>query len=60
MNTVCKSDQARNHPIYVVDQDFGCFELSKTIETDIWKLYFDGSCSKEGAGAGIVLISVDK
>ena len=28
MNTVCKSDQARNHPIYAVDQDFGCFELS--------------------------------
>lgn len=74
MNTICRSDECRNHPIYVVYQDFECFELSlnnsqntqltiedivdqpKTIETDIWKLYFDGSCSKEGAGTGIVLI----
>ncbi len=22
-----------------------------------WKLYFDGACSKEGAGAGVILIS---
>jgi len=28
MNIVCKFYQARNHPIYVVDQDFGYFELS--------------------------------
>ena len=25
MNTVCRSDQARNNPIYAIDQDFGCF-----------------------------------
>lgn len=78
MNTICKYDQARNHPIYAIDQDFGCFELStnnskntqltienivdkpKTIETEIWKLYFDSSCSKEGVGARIVLISPNK
>lgn len=61
MNTICRADQARNHPICVVDQDFGCFVLSInnsqntqltieaivyqpiTIETNIWKMYFEGS-----------------
>jgi len=28
INTICRDDQAINHPIYVVDQDFGCFTLS--------------------------------
>jgi len=78
MNIICRDDRARNHPIYAVDQHFGCFELSvnnsqntqltiddvvdqpKTIEIDIWKMYFDGSCSKEGVEAEIVLISPDK
>jgi hypothetical protein len=26
----------------------------------IWKMYFDGACSKEGSGAGIVFISPTK
>ena len=78
MNTICKSDQAWNHPIYAVDWDFGCFELSsnncqntqlsienivdkpKAIKTDRWQLHFDGSCSKEGVEASVVLVSLDK
>jgi len=32
----------------------------KIIESYIWKLYFDGAFSKEGARAGIVLISPNK
>lgn len=67
VHTVCKTDQPRNHPIYAIDQDFGCFKLSSNqvhetlvkiedvIEspapnkTNIWKLFFDGSCTKDGA-----------
>ena len=78
LHTVFRSDQAKNHPIYAVDWDFGCFHLSsqndlntqlaienivsqpKVVESNIWKLYFDGSCSKEGVGEGIVLISPNK
>lgn len=79
MNIVCKSDQARNYPIYAVDQDFGCFEFSKNnmqntqlrteyimekpkeVKAEVWKLYFDGSCLKEGVnGAGVVLTSPEK
>lgn len=78
LHAVCKSDQAKNHPIYALDHDFGCIQLSsqnssntqlaienivskpKIIESDILKLYFDGSCSTEGAGAGIVLSSANK
>ena len=26
----------------------------------VWKMYFDGACSKEGSGAGIVFISPTK
>ena len=29
-------------------------------QTDIWKLFFDGSCTKDGSGAGVVLISPEK
>jgi len=78
VHTVCKTDQPRNHPIYAIDQDFGCFQLfsNQTHETkakiedvierpvpnqtDVWKLLFDGSCTKDGAGAGVVLISPEK
>ena len=78
VHTVCKTNQPRNHPIYAIHQDFGCFQLSSNqvhetqvkiedvIEspvpnhTDIWKLFFDGSCTKYGAGAGVVLISPEK
>ena len=65
VHTVCKIDQPRNHPIYAIDQDFGCFQLSSNKvhetqvkikdviespvpnQTDIWKLFFDGSCTKD-------------
>jgi len=78
VHTVCKIDQPRNHPIYAIDQDFGCFQLSsnqihetqvkiedviespKPNQTDIWKLLFDVSCTKDGAGARVVLISPKK
>lgn len=29
-------------------------------QTDVWKLFFDGSCTKDGAGATLVLISPEK
>jgi ribonuclease HI len=32
----------------------------KNIENSIWKMHFDGSCSKEGSGVGIVFISPSK
>ena len=66
MHTICKIDQPRNHPIYAIDQDFGCFQLSSNqthetqekieyvIErpvpnhTNVWKLFFYGSCTKDG------------
>lgn len=28
LRTICRYDQAKNHPIYVVDKDIGCFQLS--------------------------------
>lgn len=28
VHTVCKTNQPRNHPIYAIDQDFSCFQLS--------------------------------
>lgn len=28
VHTVCKTDQPRNHPIYAIYQDFGCFQLT--------------------------------
>ena len=28
INIICREDHVRNNPIYVVDQDFGCFTLS--------------------------------
>ena len=28
VHTVCKTDQPKNHPIYVIDQDFSYFQLS--------------------------------
>ena len=77
VHTICKTDQPRNHPIYAIDQEFGCFQLTsnqhktqvkieEVVESpepnqiDIWKLFFDGSCTKDGAGAGVVLISPEK
>jgi len=78
LRTVCKSDQAKNHPIYALDHDFGCIQSSsqyssntqlaienivskpKIVESDISKLYFDGSCTTKGPGVGIVLISANK
>ena len=65
LHTVCRADQAKNDPIYAVDRDFSCFQLScqkssntqlaienifskpEIVESDIWKLYFDGSFLKE-------------
>ena len=32
----------------------------KNIEYSVWNMYFDGSCSKEGSGDGIVFISPSK
>lgn len=78
LHIVYRSVQEKNHSIYAIDQNFGCFQLSlqnssntqlsienivskpKIVKSDIWKLYFDGSCSKEGARARIVLISQNK
>ena len=78
VHIVCKTDQPRNHPIYAIDQDFGCFQLSPNQvhetqfkieyvikspapnQTNIWKLFFDGPCTKHGPGAGVVLISPEK
>ena len=28
IHTVCKTDQPRNRPMYAIDQDFGCFQLT--------------------------------
>ena len=30
VHIVCKTDQPRNHPIYAIYQDFGCFQLTST------------------------------
>ena len=77
VHTVCKTDQPRNHPIYAIDQDYGCFQLTskqhktqvkieevvespEPNQTDIRKLFFDGSCTKDGAVVGVVLISPGK
>ena len=78
MHIFCKTDQPRNHPIYAIDQYFGCFQfcsnqthetqvkiedvIESTVpnQTDIWKLFFDGSYTKDGSGAGVVLISPEK
>jgi ribonuclease HI len=30
------------------------------MENSIWKMFFDGSCSKEGSGVGVVIISPSK
>lgn len=60
-----------NHSIYAIDSDLGCCIMSIDGEVEqentplyvdnnpegIWKLYFDGSCSKEGSGEGVVIIS---
>lgn len=29
-HNVYKTDQPRNHPIYAIDQDFGCFQLTSS------------------------------
>lgn len=78
INTIYNVDQAINHPIYAIDQYFGCLTLATNdlsnpqdkiedtvnipqfSDTNIWKIYFDGAFSKDGIGAGIVLISLDK
>jgi len=65
-----------NHPIYVVDTDFGAcilqieeshkasLQLKKPIVqaeeeqgSQVWEMLFDGACSRETAGAGVVLVS---
>jgi hypothetical protein len=33
---------------------------AKDMENSVWKMFFDGSCSKEGLGVGIVIISPSK
>jgi len=78
VHTVHKKGQPRNHPIYAIYRDFGCFQLSSNQihethvkirdviespvpnQTDVWKLFFDGSCTKYRVGAGAVLISPEK
>ena len=78
VHTVYKIDQPRNHHIYAIDQDFGCFQLSSNQthethakiedeikipipnQTDVWKLFFDGSCTKYGERYEVVLISPEK
>ena len=78
LHIVCRSDQEKTNPIYAIDQDFGCFQLSSNQihenqvkiedviqspvpnQTDVWKLFFDGSCTKDGAGVGVILISPEK
>ncbi len=73
---VSNANAARNHPIYGVEQDLGCYMLEEvaddkgkqvqveesqskkpTSEEGIWKLYFNSACSREGSGAGVLLIS---
>ena len=75
---VTDDKNAKNHPIYVVENDLGSCMLhfsdkdtngmlrvekeapikhSVEQKDELWKMYFDGSSSKEGARAGIVLNS---
>lgn len=35
IDTVCNASQAINHPIYVVDQDLGCFILVVNDESNV-------------------------
>jgi len=37
VHTVCKTDQLRNHPIYAIDQDFCCFQLSSNKQMKLKK-----------------------
>jgi len=78
VHTVCKTNKPKNHPIYAIDQYFGCSQLSSnqirecqvkiedvvenpaSNQTNVWKLFFDGSCTKDGVGVGVVLISPKK
>lgn len=65
-----------NHPIYVVDTNFGAcilhieesqlatsqlkksvFQIAKEEGRQIWDMFFDGACSKEAVGAGVVFVS---
>ena len=65
-----------NHPIYIVDTDFGAcilqiqesqrasVQLKKLVGqvmeeegTQAWEMFFDGACSREIVGAGVVLVS---
>jgi len=65
-----------NHPIYVVNIDFGAcileieesqkavmqiMKLKVQLEEEqggqVWEMFFDGACSRETAGAGVVLVS---
>jgi len=73
--TISDHKHPNNYPIYLKDQDLGCFTLSVNDELEncteavniylnenkpkeeMWKMYFDGSSSWEGDGAGILLIS---
>jgi hypothetical protein len=36
------------------------FQSTEVAEDDIWTMFFDGACTKESAGAGVVLISPSK
>lgn len=64
-----------NHPIYVVDTDFGAcilqieefqlasmqlrkpvFQITEEEDPQIWNIFFDGACSKEAVGVGVVLV----
>jgi len=65
-----------NHPMYVVDTDFGACILQieesqkasmqlrkQTVQAEeeqgiqVWEIFFDGACSRETAGVGVVLVS---
>ena len=43
-------------PLQIRKQPIVSPEVSPSI-TPIWKMFFDGACSQEGAGAGVVFVS---
>jgi len=36
---ICKSNQVVNHPIFVIDKDFGCFTLARFVTSSMWGHY---------------------
>ena len=48
---------AQLSPFYFILKKDEAINEQNSISNQLWKLYFDGSSSKEGSGAGVVLIS---